>query len=73
MVRLKPINPGGHHAYQTRLITLLKQYYPLHDRLCAIEGEYIRQAVVGEEGAREKLALISKDMNKMIKKYFALD
>jgi hypothetical protein len=28
VVRLKPINPGGHHAYQTRLITLLKQYYP---------------------------------------------
>ena len=25
---LKPINPGGHAAYQTRLITQLRQYYP---------------------------------------------
>ena len=52
---------------------LMKQYFPLHDRLCAIEGEYIRQAVVGEEGARERLALIADDQNRMMKKYFALD
>ena len=25
---LKPINPGGHAAYQARLTSLLKQYYP---------------------------------------------
>ena len=25
---MKPINTGGHAAYQTKLITRLKQYYP---------------------------------------------
>ena len=25
---MKPINTGGHAAYQARLISLLKQYYP---------------------------------------------
>ena len=25
---MKPINPGGHSAYQKQLVTLLKQYYP---------------------------------------------
>ena len=29
---MKPVNPGGHAAYQTRLISLLKQYYP--DAFC---------------------------------------
>ena len=28
MVYLKPVNPGGHAAYQAKLISLLKQYYP---------------------------------------------
>lgn len=28
VILLKPINPGGHAAYQTKLISLLKQYYP---------------------------------------------
>ena len=25
---MKPVNPGGHSAYQSQLISLLKQYYP---------------------------------------------
>ena len=51
---------------------LMENFYPLHDRACAIEGEYLRQYVTGAESAKERLDLIGGDVSRMIRKYCAL-
>lgn len=52
---------------------LMNNYYPLHDRLCAIEGEYLRQFVLGEENARTRLDMIANDVTDLMKKYIAVE
>ena len=52
---------------------LMNWYYPLHDRLCAIEGEYLRQYVVGEEKAKARLDLIANDVSDLMKKYISVE
>lgn len=51
---------------------LMNWYFPLHDRLCAIEGEYMRQYAVGEKNAKVRLDMIADDIPAMMRKYFAL-
>ncbi len=52
---------------------LMNCYFPLHDRLCAIEGEYMRWYAVGEEKAKARLDMISDDVTDLMKKYIAVD
>ena len=52
---------------------LLNWYFPLHDRLCAIEGEYLHRYAVGEEDAKARLDMIAGDIPGLMKKYIALE
>lgn len=51
----------------------MNKYYPLHDRLCAIEGEQMRQYAVGEEKAGARPDMIANGVTDLIKNYIAVE
>ncbi len=51
---------------------LMDEYYPLHDRLCAIEGHFMKEYMNGDESAAKKIELIKNDLPELQKKYFNL-
>jgi len=55
---------------------LLEEYFPLHDRLCAAEGEYLRRYTLGlpeeREEAEKVLTAMKGQIPKLLKKYFAI-
>ncbi len=50
---------------------LMENWYPLHDRLCAVDGELMRQYYVGDLTAAELSAFTPKSAA-LFRKYFAL-
>ena len=52
---------------------LLDDFTPLHDELCYEEGRLMKAYAVGEEGAEEGLRFIYGRMDRLFKKYFAVE
>lgn len=52
---------------------LMNCYFPLHDKLCNIEGQYMRQYAAGEEKTKARLDLIADDVTELMKKYIAVE
>jgi len=63
----------GSLRFQKYAAFLINCYYPLHDRCCAIEGEYMRQYAVGEPKAKARLDLIAGDVHDLMLKYIAVE
>ncbi len=59
----------GEHRFQKYASFLLENWYPLHDRLAAVDGEIMRQYYVGEADATE-LALLKAKSDAQFAKYF---
>ena len=51
---------------------LLNNYFPLHDRLCAIEGELLREYAVGDPKAEKRIEAMRDATSDMRRKYFDL-
>lgn len=51
---------------------LMKHFYPLHDRVCAIDGAFLRRYVTGDADVIKQLDAVKDDMSQMMHKYFAV-
>lgn len=78
-VAVDTISPEFRLVGENRLVRygcfLLKNYFPIHDELCAEEGRLMRQYVTGTSEEREEAAALLKAINGRMKrlreKYFA--
>ncbi len=61
----------GEHRFQKYASFLMENWYPIHDRLTAVDGEIMRQYYVGDADASE-LALMKKKSGAMFGKYFKI-
>ncbi len=59
----------GEHRFQKYASFLMENWYPVHDRLAAVDGEIMRQYIHGE-ATGEELALWKKKNDAMFAKYF---
>lgn len=59
----------GEHRLQKYACFLMENFYPLHDRQAALDGELMRRYYVGDADAAS-LELISEHAEAMFKKYF---
>ena len=59
----------GEHRFQKYACFLMNEWYPIHDRLAAVDGELMREYYVGDAEAPE-LALMKKKSDAMFQKYF---
>ena len=59
----------GEFRYQKYASFLMENWYPVHDRLAAVDGEIMREYYVGDADACE-LAVMKKKSDAMFKKYF---
>ena len=60
----------GHFRLIKYACFLVENYFPLHDRLCAREGELMREYALGAEYAAKELSKISRRVPNLRKKYF---
>ena len=51
---------------------LMEYWYPIHDRLCAAEGTYMREYVLGNPDAESILRSVNGQVPKLMSRYFAL-
>lgn len=61
----------GEHRFQKYASFLMENWYPVHDRLAAVDGEIMREYYVGDACACE-LDVMKKKSDAMFKKYFKL-
>jgi len=59
----------GEHRFQKYACFLMENFYPIHDRQAAVDGEVMRQYYVGDASAEEISALAVKS-RQLMKKYF---
>jgi len=59
----------GEHRFQKYASFLMENFYPIHDRQAAVDGEVMRQYYVGDASAEEISALAVKS-RQLMKKYF---
>jgi hypothetical protein len=59
----------GEFRYQKYASFLMENWYPVHDRLAAVDGEIMREYYVGDACACE-LAVMKKKSDAMFAKYF---
>lgn len=60
----------GHFRLIKYACFLVENYFPLHDRLCAREGELMREYALGADYAAKELSRISRRVPNLRKKYF---
>ena len=51
---------------------LLKYWYPLHDRVCSVDGGFLRRLVTGDADARAGLDAVRDEMRKLMDKAFSV-
>lgn len=61
----------GEFRYQKYASFLMENWYPVHDRMAAVDGEILRQYYVGDADASE-VALMKKKSDALFAKYFKL-
>jgi hypothetical protein len=49
----------------------MREYFPLHDKLCREEGELILDSLAGDVTAKDRLALLKGRVPALLKKYWA--
>jgi len=58
----------GEHRFQKYACFLMENFYPIHDRQAAVDGEVMRQYYVGDADSDE-LSTVSLKAEKLMKKY----
>jgi len=58
----------GEHRFQKYACFLMENFYPIHDRQAAVDGEVMRQYYVGDASAHE-MSMLSEKATKLMRKY----
>jgi len=64
----------GEERFQRYACFLMHNWYPIHDRLCATEGYWMKEYVTGaNDGAKDVLAAIGPRTEELFDKYFVTE